>query len=504
MKYKIVIFLWMLLSVVNCVGQNRNNIWCFGDSAGIDFNNGAVPIISSLNTRGSCVSYCDTSGQLKLYASTGDNNDFTNYPFYTRVFNSSNLLIVNGDSIRGTGWYKELVLIPMPGDSMKYYLFSIGVTMTSGPGFSYSVVDMALNAGLGEVVQKNVLLHPFQCTDGISAIKHGNGRDWWIIFRRWDSINDQFYKYLITPAGISNVQIQNIGAPTNNGFTNMNFSPDGSKMVVINLAGLMELYDFDRCSGMISNPVTIHPEPTTSPYGRFLGCEFSGSGRFLYVSTYNTYESALFQYDLLSANPVATRCTLEYNPGLRVGNGFLRRGPDQKIYFGRAWECAAFPDCYPYPDSVYNQINMNLSVINSPDSLGLACDYAPYSFYLGGKRTYYGLPNNPDYDMPALAGSPCDTLVGISEQLTTITTPQLNIFYHLQWQTAFINASNLTGTKGTLEIFDVQGKIVHREDIQIMNGYYTRNFNMTGMAKGMYFVNLITSGKRLTGKFIKH
>ncbi|HMT28811.1 MAG TPA: T9SS type A sorting domain-containing protein, partial [Bacteroidia bacterium] len=238
--------------------------------------------------------------------------------------------------------------------------------------------------------------------------------------------------------------------------------------------------------------------------GRFLGCEFSGSGRFLYVSTYNTYESALFQYDLLSANPVATRCTLEYNPGLRVGNGFLRRGPDQKIYFGRAWECAAFPDCYPYPDSVYNQINMNLSVINSPDSLGLACDYAPYSFYLGGKRTYYGLPNNPDYDMPALAGSPCDTLVGISEQLTTITTPQLNIFYHLQWQTAFINASNLTGTKGTLEIFDVQGKIVHREDIQIMNGYYTRNFNMTGMAKGMYFVNLITSGKRLTGKFIKH
>ncbi|MBL0341592.1 MAG: hypothetical protein IPP71_12005 [Bacteroidetes bacterium] len=77
--------------------------------------------------------------------------------------------------------------------------------------------------------------------------------------------------------------------------------------------------------GVISNPVTIHPEPTTAPYGRFVGCEFSGSGRFLYVSTYNTIESALFQYDLLSSNPVATRCTLEYNPGIRVGNGFLRR-----------------------------------------------------------------------------------------------------------------------------------------------------------------------------------
>ncbi|MBL0341881.1 MAG: hypothetical protein IPP71_13640 [Bacteroidetes bacterium] len=48
---------------------------------------------------------------------------------------------------------------------------------------------------------------------------------------------------------------------------------------------------------------------------------------------------------------------------------------------------------------------MTLSVINYPDSLGTACGYSPFSFYLGGKRTYYGLPNNPDYDMPAIAGS---------------------------------------------------------------------------------------------------
>ena len=116
----------------------------------------------------------------------------------------------------------------------------------------------------------------------------------------------------------------------------------------------------------------------------------------------------------------------------------------------------------------------------------------------------YGLPNNPKYDLGPLAGSPCDTLVGYPELSPTIINPKLNVYYHSEWQSAFINASNLSGTKGTIEIFDVQGKMVHREVMKIENGYYTRDFNMTGMADGMYFVNLITSGQRLSGKIIKY
>ena len=49
--------------------QKQNNIWCFGDSAGIDFNNVSNPITfsSSLDSRGSCVSIADTNGQLFFY-----------------------------------------------------------------------------------------------------------------------------------------------------------------------------------------------------------------------------------------------------------------------------------------------------------------------------------------------------------------------------------------------------------------------------------------------------
>ena len=54
-----------------------------------------------------------------------------------------------------------------------------------------------------------------------------------------------------------------------------------------------------------------------------------------------------------------------------------------------------------YPNNVYDTIIMNLSVINNPDSLGTACNFAPYSFNLSGKRAYPGLPNIPNYGLSA-------------------------------------------------------------------------------------------------------
>jgi hypothetical protein len=364
----------------------------------------------------------------------------------------------------------------------------------------YSTIDVSQNGGLGSVVQKNIQLQTFKCTDGLTAVKHGNGRDWWILFRRWDINNSEFYKYLVTPNGISNVMIQNEGSSTLNGFTNLNFSPNGTKMVMINLAGLMELYDFDRCTGVLSNPVTIHPEPSAAPYGRFWGCEFSASGRFLYVSTYLDSASRLFQYDLQSVDPFATRDTLEYSTNGLIGNGFLKRGPDQKIYFGHAWECQAFPYCYPYPDSVYNYVNMNLSVINYPDSLGAACGYAPFSFYLGGKRTYYGLPNNPDYDLPALAGSPCDTLVSINEPANVSTNPNLHVYYAPDWETAFINADKLKGKNYRLRMVDVLGKEVYSESGSLNSQYFTRDLNCASFASGIYLITFETEKERLVKK----
>ena len=161
-----------------------------------------------------------------------------------------------------------------------------------------------------------------------------------------------------------------------------------------------------------------------------------------------------------------------------------------------------FGTYFPYLPTMYNSYNMNLSVINSPDSAGLACDFQPWSFYLGGKRTYWGLPNNPDYDLPALAGSPCDTLVSQNELAGAAAVGSLHVYYHSDWDKAFINASNLKGKTGKLMVYDMQGKVVHSEPLRIQNGYYTKDLSMTGYTNGMYLVTIETEMERPTKKLM--
>ncbi|HMT30033.1 MAG TPA: hypothetical protein PKD91_12215, partial [Bacteroidia bacterium] len=428
-------------------GQKRGNVWCFGHGASIDFN-GSVPVndSSALISRGSCASICDTNGQLLFYSGYDDDQySIFGPPFQNgEIFTSQHTTMQNGDSIVMQLWYYENVIIPFPKSDSIYYVFSIGETNSSFKGFFYSIIDMSLNGGLGGVIQKNVQLQNFKCTDGITAIKHGNGRDWWVVFKRWDFNNNTLYKYLITPSGISNTITQNIGTSTANGFAKMKFSPEGNKMALLTLTGLFELYDFDRCTGLLSNPYTVFPEQSF-PYSHyFWDGQFSPSGNIFYTtSSWDT--SRFIQYDLQAANIPSSADTL-WQTNTNINQfGQVKLAPDNKIYL-TTWYANGFQFPFPYADTMTNVYNSYLSVVNQPDSMGGSCDFQPYSFYLGGKRTYLGLPNNPDYDMPALAGSPCDTLVGISEASPSIINPQLNLFYHPQWQTAFINAQKLTGS----------------------------------------------------------
>ena len=62
----------LLLIFGSLNAQNTDRYWAFGDSAAIDFKNLSNPVSSSstLRARGSCVSICDSVGDLLFYAST--------------------------------------------------------------------------------------------------------------------------------------------------------------------------------------------------------------------------------------------------------------------------------------------------------------------------------------------------------------------------------------------------------------------------------------------------
>jgi hypothetical protein len=505
MKKLLFILLNLISFTVNA--QNRNNVWTFGDSTGIDFNNSGniQPINSASLSRGSCVSICDTNGQLQFYAHTMNHPLWSQgYTQLTAVHEANGNLMQSGDSIIGEGWAHELTIIPKPGSSNLYYLFSIGIVFNP-KGFYYSTIDMNANGGLGAVVQKNIQLNSFRNADCVTAIQHGNGRDWWVISKYSDNstTTNRFYLYLVTPDTISLSSIQDMSNALNGDLHHLCFNSTGSKLMQSNRAGFLCDYDFDRCTGIISNQSIIYPEQQSNFSRNIVDVAYSPDDTKLYISTsyyINIDTSYLIQYDLTAANIAASADTL-HRISWPVQGGAVRLAPDGKIYYTCFYDWG-FPG-YPYPDTVHNVYNENLGVINYPDSLGAACNFQPFSFYLGGKRTYYGLPNNPNYSLGPLVGSGCDTLhVGVNS-IDVNNHAQLFVYYQSDWQSLFVNASGIKGKSCVLKIVDMNGRMVYSSTKTTQPPYFTQDVDCSALAKGMYVVQLLTEKEVMSKKFVK-
>lgn len=480
------IFLCLMINL-NCVfGQLRNNIWCFGDSAGIDFNQ-SVPasIATNLDSRGSCVSIADSSGNLLFYAGTGEGNALER----TKVRSANGDLLLNGDSIIGRAWYNELCIIPYPGNSSKYYLFSVGVT--SIYGLYYSIIDMSANSGLGEVIEKNIQVDSLAAWDILTSIKHANGRDWWLIMKiNGSNYDDSLVEYLITPTGLFK-NVQSIGAIVEGNSGNIVFSKDGDKLLFTTYGGVIQFFDFDRCTGLFSNPRVIF-NPTNGVWG-ITGSAFSSNGNVIYYATSDA-NSYLIQLDLTASNIWASRDTLVSLDHPFEAAGSLRLAPDNKIYWSCAWTNGIVFN-YPYQDTMYHVENTYLSVINDPDILGNGSNVSMYSFYLGGKRCYWGLPNNPDYDLGPLSGSICDSLTnGIDENENT--------FIHIY--------PNPVGNSASVSIESEQ--VVSVEAINTLSQKFQLSFekmitkleiNTSNLPAGLYNLHIKAIKKEFIVKFIK-
>src|SRR5574337_1264567 len=148
MRTQIAIFL--ICICLGCSAQ-RDNVWCFGDSAALDFSSGnPIPTFSRCNSVEASASISDSSGHLIFYASGDENNS----PWLTSVFNKNQDTLQNGTGLIGsTSSTNGLIIIPFPASNSKYYIFS-----TDGLSLYTNIIDMSLNNGSGAVIQKNILV----------------------------------------------------------------------------------------------------------------------------------------------------------------------------------------------------------------------------------------------------------------------------------------------------------------------------------------------------------
>jgi len=455
----------LLLSFISlssfCLAQKQDRVWIFGDHAGIDFNDTAnvLSFFSGLNgyfTAYSFSSISDNNGNLLFYA-VPDQLTMLG----TRVFNRQDSIMLNGDDLEGHPAMTQTILIlPFPEDTMRYYIFH-KAHYSSRTYLHYSIVDMTLDNGLGGVLDKNTLIPSDSLTSRTTAVKHANGRDWWLIVQRWDQ--DEYIKFLITPAGIQGPfkQITGNPKPKDEWYGTSYFSRSGNKLVSVGVFGNIGLMDFDRCTGDISNYQRIG-ENIYSHENSYLGCAFSPNENVLYVN--NSYPSPgkyIYQYDLTAPDIKASKQVINMYPDtgllMYVQYGHMLLGADDRIYVAKGNGSG------PNSNTVYTQ---NIDVILNPDVVGPGCNYRSNHLYLNGGRTTYGLPNMVNYNLGPVVGSVCDSLsTGISEKSLrsnpfTISPNPVKDWIHIYKKEDFIN-----GKSYQVRLINSQGQIVFEREM---------------------------------------
>ena len=194
MKKLFFVSILILFSSLICFSQKDNYIWYFHDKCGIKFNSDGSPPTAL------------TDGDLGNHhgegeATLSDNNG--NVFFYTdgvAVWNRKHQKMPNGRGLKGNRTSTQAaIIVPKPNSVNLYYIFTT-TALGRADGLCYSIVDMSLDGGLGDISTKNVLLHT-PTTEKVTAVRHDNGLDYWIVTHDWHS--DVFRTFLLTKDGVN-------------------------------------------------------------------------------------------------------------------------------------------------------------------------------------------------------------------------------------------------------------------------------------------------------------
>ncbi|TAE01077.1 MAG: OmpA family protein [Bacteroidetes bacterium] len=342
--------------------QLETSIWYFGEKAGIIFKNNVPSELTNsvLATEEGCATMSNEKGKLLFYTDG------------ITVWNTKHLPMPNGVGLKGDPSSTQSgVIIQKPKNKNIYYVFTV-TKEGRADGFQYSSVDMTLDNGLGDVREKNVMLKT-PVTEKITAVKHRNGVDMWVIVHEWKS--DAFWSFLVTAQGVTKEGVESkVGSVHKGSFFNtqgyMKTSPDGTNIALIQEESCtIEVLDFDDETGKVSNPFVIPLKRGSFPYG----VEFSPSGSLLYATAAQFGEVYQFNLHAGSVKDIIASKVVVGNSPNKEWIGALQVALDGKIYF-----------------PIYG--TSFLGAINKPNELGKQCGFKAHVVLLADRIARLGLP----------------------------------------------------------------------------------------------------------------
>jgi len=473
---KKILLLFLLLISISLFSQKHDYHWILGgecDTINIEH------LASEMNFNAdTLLPIPNPSIYFTLYTNNG--NDISNW---------KHELMENGEGLSNEGncsgqfTTQGILALPFPEQENQYILLSTtidaieitpDVFVIIMDELFYNKIDMTANKGEGKLTVKQELLtdDTIASTGNLTACKHANGRDWWVLAFKANS--KEYYRYLFTPNGIESIDLLEVDLPVISGLGQAVFSPDGAKCAQINSistddGAYIDIFDFDRCTGVLSNQVQLwYAENAPSN-----GLAFSPNSRFLYAS----YYEYIFQYDMWMNDYEASKDTVAIHDGF-AENGFLstrfflaQLAPNNKIYITTP------------SDGHF------LHVIHHPDEKGMACNVEQRGLEWPTWKNI-SLPNFPHYRLGALEGSPCDSLSVAVNQF--IEEKEIKIFPN-----PTIGNIHIKG-KGPydLELITSVGQTI----LYKKQNYDDSQLDIQNFPKGIYFLKIAGMFLRLDSK----